>query len=51
MFALLLLGAAMIGQTISGNRRHLVEHGLVAPSGEYGHTSSGRRARLWIIAR
>lgn len=35
-------------QAVSGNLRHLVERGLVKHSGEYGRTSSNRRAMLWI---
>lgn len=36
-------------QAVSGNLRHLVERGLVKPSGGYGQTRSGRRAILWTL--
>lgn len=36
-------------QAVSGNLRHLVEKGLVKFSGEYGLTTSGRRAMKWIL--
>jgi len=34
-------------QSVSGNLRHLVEAGLVEPTGGFGVTSSGRRAMTW----
>lgn len=36
-------------QAVSGNLRHLVERGLVRPSGYFGKTKSGRRAIEWEI--
>jgi predicted ArsR family transcriptional regulator len=37
-------------QAVSGNLRHLVEKGAVVATGDYGKTSSGRRAKKWTIA-
>jgi hypothetical protein len=37
-------------QTVSGNRRHLVERELVKDSGLKGTTSSGREAIKWVLA-
>lgn len=34
-------------QSVSGNLRHLVEAGLVEPTGAFGVTASGRRAMTW----
>lgn len=36
-------------QAVSGNLRHLVEKGLVEPSGNFGLTTSKRRAIKWRI--
>lgn len=36
-------------QAVSGNLRHLVERGLVRPSGHFGRTRSNRRAIEWEI--
>lgn len=36
-------------QAVSGNLRHLVEHGAVEESGTFGLTSSGRRAIKWRL--
>lgn len=36
-------------QTVSGNRRHLAERGLVKDSGLRGVTSSGRAAIKWVL--
>jgi predicted transcriptional regulator len=38
-------------QAVSGNRCHLVERGLVEPSGEFGQTRSGRRAIIWRLTQ
>lgn len=37
-------------QTISGNRRHLAERGLVLDSGRRELTRSGRSAIVWVRA-
>jgi len=37
-------------QAVSGNLRHLVERDLVAWSGDYGQTRSGRRAMRWTLS-
>lgn len=34
-------------QSVSANLRHLVEDGLVEPTGAFGVTQSGRRAMTW----
>lgn len=36
-------------QAVSGNLRHLVEHGAVEESGDFGLTTSGRRAIKWRL--
>ncbi len=37
-------------QAVSGNLRHLVEKGIVEPSGQYGVAPSGRRVIKWRLA-
>ncbi len=37
-------------QTVSGNRRHLVERGLIKPTNTFGRTKSGRKAIRWVCA-
>ena len=36
-------------ESVSGNRRHLVQRGVVIDSGETTLNASGRRAILWIL--
>jgi len=36
-------------QAVSGNLTHLVERGLVVPTGTYGVTRSGCRAKRWRV--
>jgi predicted transcriptional regulator len=36
-------------QAVSGNLRHLVERGAARHSGEYGRTTSGRKAMIWTL--
>jgi hypothetical protein len=37
-------------QAVSGNRRHLVERGVIRDSGNRGKTRSGRACILWVLA-